>query len=139
MAFYYSLVSSQWRLWIVSLLAVYVRQNNIIWIMYILLYRIFTDYAVSISSIRGNVLQSMFGFVKLMFINKFNIVRNNSLQLSIFPIFVGYLYYYNNGKLTFGDHDNHTFTFHPTQILYLSVFIIVNMPLTLGDYFLTFR
>ena len=57
----------------------------------------------------------------------------------VFPIFAWYLYRYNDGKLLFGDHSNHVPSFHPTQILYLSLFLFVNLPVTLSDYLLTIK
>ena len=58
MAYYYCLTGSDWRMGICSLLAVYVRQNNIIWIVYLLMYRVITTYSASIMSIRGNMVRA---------------------------------------------------------------------------------
>lgn len=44
MALYYTLVKSTWRMGICSLLSVYMRQNNIIWVAYFLVYRCIADY-----------------------------------------------------------------------------------------------
>ena len=68
-AFYYNLVKSSWRLCIVSIMSVYIRQNNILWILYLFLYRIVTDYEVSIRSIRGNIIISTIGFLKIVWNN----------------------------------------------------------------------
>lgn len=70
MTFYYNLVNSSWRLCVYSMIAVYIRQNNILWISYLVLYRIVTDYEVSIGSIRGNFIISTIGFLKIVWINK---------------------------------------------------------------------
>ena len=135
MIFYYNLVSSMWRLCFFSVLAVYTRQNNIIWIGYLLLYRIITDYEVSIGSIKGNIFISTINFIKIVFNNKIDIVKKNFLQILIFPLFILYLYQYNNGSLVFGDKVNHEFSFHPTQLLYLSLFIAINLPISYADYY----
>ena len=42
MAFYYNMVKSNKRLALTSLLSLYVRQNNIIWLVYLMLYKILT-------------------------------------------------------------------------------------------------
>lgn len=44
MAFYYNIVKSNYRLAFMSLLSLYVRQNNIIWLLFLMIYRILTDY-----------------------------------------------------------------------------------------------
>ena len=44
MAFYYNMVKSNYRLAITSLISLYVRQNNIIWIGFFMIYRILTEY-----------------------------------------------------------------------------------------------
>ena len=134
MSYYYCLVGSIWRMGFCSLLAVYVRQNNIIWAVYLLLYRIIADHAPAISSIHGNFVKSIFAFIKVLVLNRSQIIRKNMGQILIFPIFWAYIYYYNGGRLLFGDHDNHRPAFHPTQLLYLSLFLFLNLPMTLSDY-----
>lgn len=104
MSIYYCNIGSAWRMGIVSLLSVYVRQNNIIWCVYLLLYRIINVYSNSICAIRGNFIRSIISFIKLMLINSKNIIYTNFVQILIFPIFIYYLYRYNNSKLVFGDH-----------------------------------
>lgn len=104
MAYYYSLVGSSWRMGISSLLSVYVRQNNIIWCLFLLVYRIVTVYEVGIGGIRGNVIRSVVSFGRLMLVNFKDIVKANYVQMLVFPIFGWYLYKYNNSKLVFGDH-----------------------------------
>lgn len=69
MAYYYCQVGSAWRMGISSLLSVYIRQNNIIWCMYLLLYRIINMYASGISNIRGNLVRSTAIFIKLLLVN----------------------------------------------------------------------
>lgn len=139
MGFYYCIVGSAWRMGLCSLLAVYVRQNNIVWCLYLLVYRIVTNYALSIGSIRGNILRSVISFLRLMLVNFKNILIANFVQICIFPIFALYLYRYNNSRLTFGDHDNHPLSFHPTQFLYLTLFIIINLPITINDFVYAFK
>jgi|LakMenEpi03Aug12_release.lakeMendotaPanAssembly.Ray.scaffolds.fasta_scaffold50441_3 alpha-1,2-glucosyltransferase len=124
---------------IFSLLSVYVRQNNIIWCAFLLVYRIIGKYSVSIGTIRGNVFRSVIGFIKLMFINGKDIIKTNYVQILVFPVFCWYLYKFNNGKLVFGDHLNHQTSFHPTQFLYLLIFIVVNLPITFNDFGYTIK
>lgn len=95
LAFYYCIVGSSWRMGVCSLIAVYVRQNNIIWCLYLLVYKILSVYASSISSIRGNIFRCVISFVKLMLVNFKNILVANYVQICIFPIFAFYLYRYN--------------------------------------------
>jgi hypothetical protein len=104
MSVYYCNIGSAWRMGITSLLSVYIRQNNIIWCVYLLLYRIVNNYSNSICTIRGNFIRSTLEFIKLMLINCKHIIFNNFIQILIFPIFIYYLYQYNNSKLVFGDH-----------------------------------
>jgi alpha-1,2-glucosyltransferase len=120
-------------------LSVYVRQNNIIWCAFLLVYRIIGKYSVSIGTIRGNVFRSVIGFIKLMFINGKDIIKTNYVQILVFPVFCWYLYKFNNGKLVFGDHLNHQTSFHPTQFLYLLIFIVVNLPITFNDFGYTIK
>ena len=134
LAYYYCIVGSSWRMGICSLISVYVRQNNIIWCLYLLVYRILSLYSTSISSIQGNIIRCIISFIKLMIVNFKNIVVANYVQISIFPIFIFYLYRYNEGRLVFGDHSNHEATIHPTQFLYLTIFIFINLPVTFNDY-----
>lgn len=61
-------------------------------------------------------------------------MKSNFVQILIFPLFFWYLHHYNEGRLVFGDHLNHQATFHPTQFLYLSLFIMVNLPISLNDF-----
>lgn len=139
MGMYYNLVGSSWRMSCISLAAIYIRQNNIIWAAYFLVYRIVTDYAVSIAAFRGNIFRLLFSFVKLLFLNRMEIIKKNYAQILVFPIFFLYLYKYNDGHLLFGDRSNHVPSFHPTQFLYLSVFACIFVPITLGDYLYTLR
>lgn len=134
MSFYYCLVGSAWRMGICSLLAVYVRQNNILWCAYLLVYRVLGVYSVSISSIRGNFVRSFISFVRIMLANAKDILVNNVVQISIFPLFLYYLHHFNGGKLVFGDHSNHPASFHPVQILYLMLFVVINLPLPFNDF-----
>lgn len=69
MAFYYCLTGSMWRMGICSLFAVYVRQNNIIWSMYLLMYRIVSTYSSNIIAIRGNFLRGGVQFIKILLLN----------------------------------------------------------------------
>lgn len=134
MSFYYCLVGSVWRMGISSLLSVFVRQNNIIWCGYLLLYRITVDHSSAINSIQGNFIKCLLGFARVMLSNVGSIVKKNIAQVLIFPLFLWYLHRYNNGRLLFGDHEHHVPVFHPTQMLYLTLFLFVNLPITISDF-----
>ena len=83
---------------------------------------------------RGNLISQIFSFVKLCLKNLKPIVSSNIGQIVVFPAFFYYIHTYNNGDLLFGDRESHKMVFHPTQLLYLCVFIVLNMPISLGDF-----
>lgn len=87
-----------------TVLSIYVRQNNILWAAYLLMYRIVSKHSLSIGNIRGNILRSTIGFFKIILLNIKDIILSHYVQIMIFPLFLLYLYYYNNSKLVFGDH-----------------------------------
>jgi alpha-1,2-glucosyltransferase len=55
----------------------------------------------------------------------------------VIAVFFGYLKIFNEGHFVFGDRDNHKMHFHPTQILYLTLFMAINLPLNIDDYVTT--
>lgn len=130
MAYYYNLVNSHYRLALFSLLAVYIRQNNIVWIGYLIMHRIFTEYRKSITMPRP-LLMHVLNIIKIFLQNKKWIFKAFKLQFLVIVTFFAYLYKYNDGYLLFGDRENHQPCFHPTQLLYLSLFIVLNAPISL--------
>lgn len=131
--FYYNLSKSEWRLGFVSLVAVFIRQNNIIWILYLIIYRVLTDNKKIIlvpNSLPGHFVT----ILKIFFNNKWQILAQCRFQILVIVSFMAYLKIFNNGNYVFGDHTHHVMTFHPNQLLYLSLFCFFNLPITLGEY-----
>jgi alpha-1,2-glucosyltransferase len=131
--FYYNLTKSEWRLGFVSLLAVFVRQNNLIWIIYLIIYRVLSDHKKQIL-IPKSLPSHFITILKIFFTNKWQILRQCRFQIIVVAAFLGFIKIYNNGQLVFGDHTHHRLTFHPNQLLYLSLFILCNIPITIGEY-----
>ena len=129
-AFYYNATNSRKRLFLCSLGALYARQNNIIWLLYLVCYRVLIDNK---SIFMGNkkFFNQLISIFKLMLTQKAYIFRQFKYQIMLFIGFIIYFKKYNQGKLVFGDSENHQMCFHPTQILYLSLFLVLNLPLTL--------
>ena len=131
--FYYNLTKSEWRLGFVSLIAIFVRQNNLIWILYLVIYRVLSDNRKLIlapKSLPSHILT----IFKIFLNNKLAIFSQSKFQLLAIAIFVVFAQVRNKGRLVFGDHENHKMVFHPNQLLYLSLFCIANFPITLGEY-----
>ena len=61
------------------------------------------------------------------------------LQIVVIGLFFAYLRIFNGGHFVFGDRENHQMHVHPVQILYLALFMLVNLPLNLDDYSSTFK
>lgn len=131
--FYYNLTKSEWRLGLVSLIGVFIRQNNLIWILYLIIYRVLGDHKKLILAPKS-LSSHLLAIIKIFLTNKMQIIRQFKFQIIAIGIFAGYIYFFNGGRLVFGDHTHHTMTFHPNQLLYLSLFCIVNLPITLGEY-----
>ena len=129
-AFYYNLTGSRKRLFLCSLGAILARQNNIVWIFYLICYRILLDKGSSILNSRRFVSQ-VTSLIKLIFTQKTYIIKQFKYQVLLILGFLFYIKKYNNGQLVFGDSENHQVSFHPTQMLYLSLFLVINFPLTL--------
>eukprot|EP00919_Chromeraceae_sp_WS-2016_P047102 GHVR01111682.1.p1 GENE.GHVR01111682.1~~GHVR01111682.1.p1 ORF type:complete len:329 (-),score=-31.56 GHVR01111682.1:74-1060(-) len=136
MAYYYNLVNSQWRLSLCSLLAIYVRQNNIIWILYLMIYKVLNEYNKQINVPRS-FFNHFFNIIKIVFNHKVQIIIQQKLQFLVLISVWLYLKYYNEGNFVFGDHQSHKLTFHPTQLMYLSVFCFINIPLNIKEYIST--
>lgn len=137
-AFYYNMVKSNWRLSIVSLLSLYTRQNNIIWILYLTLYRILTDYKKQMFSPKS-LFSHIMCILKITFNHKLEIISSLKHQIMVVGLFFTYLRVYNEGHFVFGDRENHVMSFHPVQVLYLSLFMLINIPLNIDDYFSTLK
>jgi alpha-1,2-glucosyltransferase len=138
MAYYYNLINSRKRLFLCSMLAVMVRQNNIVWLGYLALYRTTLDHKELFSN-NKTFISHITGIAKALLSNKTYLVKQFKYQLALLIVFFGYLKKFNNGRLVFGDVENHTVTFHPTQILYFGLFACINLPLTLSEFFLAGR
>lgn len=136
MAFYYNLVNSRKRLLLCSLFGLIVRQNNIVWLGYLALYRLVLDHNEIFCNNR-TFISHLFGIVKTVLGNKTYIAKQFKYQLALLVGFFIYLKKYNGGRLVFGDVENHAVSFHPTQILYFAVFACINLPLNPRELFLT--
>ena len=137
MAFYYNLTNSRKRLFLCSLGALLTRQNNIVWMAYLVAYRIIVDKNKLFVSNR-TVFTHIFTMVKIVFTQKAYFIKQFKYQVLLVIGSVLFVRKYNNGKLVFGDADNHQVSFHPTQILYLSMFLVLNLPLTFNEYITNF-
>ena len=131
--FYYNLTKSEWRLGFASLLAVFVRQNNLIWIVYLMIYRVLNDHRKTIL-VPKSLPKHFLTIVRILFNNKWQIVGQSRFQMGVVGLFLVFLKVYNKGQLVFGDHKHHTMRLHPNQLLYLSLFCLCNLPITLGEY-----
>lgn len=131
--YYYNLTKSEWRLGFVSLLAVFIRQNNIIWIVYLIIYRVLTDNKKQIL-VPKSIPSHFVNILRIFLNNKMQIFIQCRFQALVVILFLVYIKLFNEGRLVFGDHTHHQMTFHPNQILYLSIFIFFNLPITLGEY-----
>lgn len=131
--FYYNITKSEWRLGFVSLVAVFIRQNNLIWILYLIVYRVLSDNRKAIQtpkSLPAHVLTVL----RIFITNRTQILMQSRFQILVLGGFAGYIYFLNNGKLVFGDHEHHKLSAHPNQLLYLALFSVLNIPITLGEY-----
>lgn len=136
MAFYYNLVNSRKRLFLCSLAGVLIRQNNIVWIGYLVAYRLVSDN----KEIFGNnrtFINHILAIVKTILSNKTYILKQFKYQMLLVVGFYAYIKKYNEGRLVFGDVENHVVSFHPTQILYFGMFACLNLPLNLREIFIT--
>jgi alpha-1,2-glucosyltransferase len=131
--YYYNLTKSEWRLGFVSLMAVFIRQNNLIWIVYLIIYRVLTDNKKQIL-VPKSIPSHFLNILRIFLNNKMQILIQCRFQALVVVIFLLYIKLFNGGRLVFGDHTHHQMTFHPNQLLYLSLFIFVNLPITLGEY-----
>lgn len=129
--FYYNLTKSEWRLGFVSLMAVFIRQNNIIWILYLIVYRVISDNKKQILTPKS-LTAHFISIVRIFWTNKIQILMQCRFQILVVGVFLLYLKIFNGGRFVFGDHANHSLTFHPNQLLYLALFCVSNLPITLG-------
>ncbi len=102
MAFYYNIVKSNYRLAITSLLSLYVRQNNIIWIAFLMVYRVLTEYKKQMFCPKP-FLGHVFTIVRVGWNHKAEIIQQSGLQFLVIAIFFGYLKVFNQGHFVFGD------------------------------------
>lgn len=102
MAFYYNMVKSNNRLALTSLLALYVRQNNIIWIGFLMVYKILTEYKKLMFSPKPFV-SHVFTIIRVVWNHKWEVINQVKLQLLTIVVFFGYLRIFNEGHFVFGD------------------------------------
>jgi alpha-1,2-glucosyltransferase len=114
-------------------LAIFVRQNNLIWILYLIIYRVLSDHKKQIL-VPKSLPSHFITIIKILLTNKWQILRQCRFQIAVVVLFLGFIRVYNNGQLVFGDHSHHQLTFHPNQLLYLSLFCLLNIPITIGEY-----
>ncbi len=138
MIYYYNLVESEFRLSICSLGAVFIRQNNLIWIVFMMVYRAINQYNKQMKAPLPFI-QRCINAIQVLFRNKFLIIAQEKFQILIIVIFYSYIHYFNEGQLVFGDHSHHKMKFHPTQLLYLSLFLVLNMPFNLDELISAFK
>ena len=96
-----------------------------------MIYRVLSDHKKQIL-VPKSLTHHFLIIFKIFFAHKWHILNQSKLQIASIGIFLGYIYFFNEGKLVFGDHSHHQMTFHPTQLLYLSVFCFCNLPITIG-------
>ncbi len=101
--FYYNLTKSEWRLGFVSLVAVFIRQNNLIWILYLIVYRVLSDNRKIIQTPKS-LPAHLLTVLRIFFTNRAQILMQSRFQILVLGGFAGYIYLMNNGKLVFGDH-----------------------------------
>ena len=109
------------------------RQNNLIWILYLIIYRVLSENKKQIL-VPKSIPSHFITIFKIFFTHKWHILNQNKLQILVVAMFIGFIKFYNNGQLVFGDHSHHQLTFHPSQLMYLSLFCFCNLPITIGEY-----
>lgn len=77
-----------------SLLSLYIRQNNIIWILFLMIYRILSEYKKQMFSNKPFI-SHVFTVIKVTFNYKWQILLDLRLQFIIIGLFILYLRMYN--------------------------------------------
>lgn len=95
-AFYYNLTNSRKRLFVCSLGAVLARQNNIVWLFYLICYRVLMDKNQMILN-NKRLISQIISLVKLLFTQKAYIIRQFKYQVLLILGFLFYMRKYNNG------------------------------------------
>ena len=90
MMFYYNMSKSEWRLGFISLLAIFVRQNNLIWILYLIIYRILSEHKKQIS-VPKSLPSHFMTIFKITFSHKWQILNQCKLQILVMLTFLGYV------------------------------------------------
>lgn len=101
--FYYNLTKSEWRLGFVSLVAVFIRQNNLIWILYLIVYRVLSDNRRVIQTPKS-LPAHLLTVIRIFLANRMQILIQSSFQIMVIGGFGCYIYFWNNGRFVFGDH-----------------------------------
>ena len=94
--FYYNLVKSEWRLGLISLIAIFVRQNNLIWILYLIIYRVLLDNKKQIL-VPKSLPSHFLAIFKIFFSHKWQILNQSKLQFLVIGIFIGFVNIFNDG------------------------------------------
>ncbi|EAS01091.2 DIE2/ALG10 family protein (macronuclear) [Tetrahymena thermophila SB210] len=114
-----------------GLVSILIRQTNVIWILYICLIS-FIDQNLKAFQ-EKSFMHSSKSLIGLLFKNIFSIARMFKMQIILVIAFTCFVIY--NGSIVLGDKLNHESSFHPTQLLYLSLFAFLNLPLSVKAYF----
>ena len=80
--FYYSMVGSEWRLGLISLIAIFVRQNNLIWILYLIIYRVLSENKKLIL-VPKSIPSHFITIFKIFFTHKWHILNQNRSRSKI--------------------------------------------------------
>lgn len=119
-----------------SIFGVFVRQNNIVWLGYLACYRLISDKRETFSN-NQTFINHIYQIVRTVLSNKTYILKTFKYQMLLLLGFYLYIRRYNHGRLVFGDVENHTVGFHPTQIVYFSLFACINLPLNVREIYIT--
>ncbi len=112
-----------WLSALTALAAIMIRQNNIIWtcflLSFIVLHRV-SPHIFSESPTISSFFHSFFSVLR--FVTQFSPFLTLCLPYFMLPVafFLSFLYW-NNGRLTVGDQENHSFSLHLAQIPYFSL------------------
>jgi len=120
-------------------MAVLFRQTNIVWVGYMCLWKIIRDkrhhflsgearlsLGYQIQLLTGILLKDVIVILKKLY-----------LYLALLVGFIGFVIY--NRGIVVGDRSNHQVSFHPTQLLYFSLFLLPNLTIGFKPIFRTLK
>lgn len=117
---------------IVSLFSILMRQTNAIWIIYICAYHHINNHSSFLTKNEIKEKMGILEFANLIFVKDLpNIIKKyiyHILVILSFGVFI-----IKNGSVVLGDKSNHEFNFHPTQLIYLHIFLLPNTLLSYGN------